>query len=295
MQSTLTRHRLKLAARPDVARAVVGRDSALAAPFLGKVHLLCARAHEWAVHEAVALAGGAPIDRQRRDELARAARGEAINEAVLRMLLAWPVFNGEQPDFAQASRWVAISRSVGTDAECARRAFVEQVVFGLPLYQWTSDGLAFWISEGAIATSRAIRAVARLEAEAPITVSGLEVSAFARHGAHSAIGSLPALAARLAARVHDLALMLDGGVDYMASGHRVWTARGWLTHSCAIENGLIHAYAVNSPTEVHFGAEGAGLRAFESAASLKAIDRARMMAVAVGAFDPCVEHRIEEA
>ncbi|MBN8874135.1 MAG: hypothetical protein J0H67_14975 [Rhodospirillales bacterium] len=267
---------VRLAPAPRVATALVGRTPEQALALIGAVYMLCVHAHTQAAAEAFAQPGGLAL--QHGVELAAATRAEAVREHGVRMLLDWPGLVAEPPDRSAAAHWV---RARGDE----RRACVERFLLGAPADRWLEDGPVAWSARGATV---AARVVARMIAFGAGGIEGgQEVSPHVRHRHRPEVAALPPLAARFLARIVDLLdLLHDQGPPA-----EVWTARGRLTHRCLLADGRITAYAITTPTDIHFGPDGVATRALQHAA-----DGPPVLAEAiVRAFDPCLPFTIEVA
>ncbi len=278
MATLLPRLTVRLAEAPAVAPALIGRTPEQAVALVGPVHSLCAHAHVEAAERAIAAASNVALPEARSAVLSAATRAEAIREQGMRIALDWPGLIGEAPDMAAASGWMR----AGDDA--ARRRAIGPLL-GMAGADWLRGDIRAWLAAATTMPARVIAGMTRFD-EAGIA-DGREVSPWMRHRGAPMLAAVPALAARFLARLLDLVAAVEG---VLPKGG-VWTARGRLAHRCDMAGGRITTYAIESPTEVHFGPDGVATRALCRAA---AGPRAGFEAI-VRAFDPCLPFTIEAA
>jgi coenzyme F420-reducing hydrogenase alpha subunit len=108
---------------------------------------------------------------------------------------------------------------------------------------------------------------------------------------------LAALPDRIAALVAAIGTAHEGGeaADKCEKGIGIAcaeAARGRLIHGVAIQNGRVERYFIVAPTEWNFHPEGAATRALALIAGSGRADARELADLMIGAFDPCVEHRL---
>lgn len=288
---------VRLAPAPRVAPALIGRTQPEARALLGTVFTLCGHAHVDAAERAFAVAGGAPLTAQARRTRAHATRTEAIREHGLRILLDWPLLLGEAPDTTAGACWMRLcatlsDRDGAKDALAEVTLFLERTLFGMPPALWldAADNTD-WAAQGATVAARVLRHVRLLAREAPLAINGCDASVLARRAGHPRLQGTAPLEARYLARLIDLAASLDDRDD--GGDDRVWTARGRLDHRCRLTGDRITDYAIVSPTDVHFGTEGAATRALAQICHAPPALHRPLVEAVVRAFDPCVSFTIE--
>jgi len=288
---------VRLAPAPRVAPALIGRTQPEARALLGTVFTLCGHAHVDAAERAFAVAGGAPLTAQARIARARATRTEAIREHGLRILLDWPLLLGEAPDTAAGARWMRLcatlaDRDGAKDAMAEVTLFLERTLFGMPPAVWldAADDTD-WATRGATVAARLLRHIGLLARKAPLAIDGCDVSVLARRAGHPRLQGAAPLEALYLARLIDLVMCLDHHDD--GGDDRVWTARGRLDHRCRLTGNRIADYAIVSPTDVHFGADGAATRALAEICHAPPSLHLPLVKAVVRAFDPCVPFTIE--
>ncbi|HUO95863.1 MAG TPA: hypothetical protein VMT92_06485 [Steroidobacteraceae bacterium] len=306
------------ATTPRPSRLLTGLEPATVLGLLGRLYAVCGHAQRACAELALAAAGGTRPDASRRAALARAVAAEAVQEHLWRLLLDWPRALGLAPQSAEFKRWYG---RIGADAVCwpsELKATLERDWLGRPadrLGEFADlDGFASWRAGSAAPFATLF---ARLAAEsagdraAPGTTLASEsecaLAAAVEHPWVAALGAAGRwLEAHVAARVVGLTGLVAtlGGAPGVAvemdavapePGHGralVATARGMLEHDVTLADGRVGRYAITTPTDCNFAADGpfvARLRG-RGAESVAAAQRAAGLWAL--AFDPCVAYSV---
>ena len=287
--------------QPQAARLLRGLPVAEAVARLPRLFSLCSRAQGAAARSAQLAATGQASE---GDDAAVAA--EAAQEHLWRLLIDWPRELGlaqQQRDFA---RW---RRELLRDAQSINAAglvaYLEQEFFGMALSPWLClsepEQLRHWSEHQRTPGARLCAALLRSEdAGAPPSAEN-ELGALRRRRGDGLLAQLPPLAARVVARMRELAAQvlrdqsrpLPGMVVASPLGEgrgrsSVETARGSLVHELEIAAGKVASYTIVTPTEVNFAAQGplhSLLLGRACASAEAALSLARRCALAL---DPCV-------
>jgi hypothetical protein len=302
--------------RPQPSRMLAGLDPATVLALLSRLYAICGRAQRACAELALAAAGAATLTTERRSELGRAIAAEAAQEHLWRLLLDWPTALGLAPQQADFKRWYGRIAADATLWPAELRAALELDWLGLPL-----DRLAAFADLAQFDAWRAgshapLGALfVRLGAEpasasmAPGTTLATEsecaLAACAEHPWVAALGGAGRwLEAHVAARLVGLAAVLAGlgggaSVEMDAAAPAlgrgvalVATARGMLEHDVTLSGGRVDRYAITTPTDFNFAADGpfaARLRGRPAASVAEARRAAALWALA---FDPCVAYDV---
>lgn len=313
--------------RPSEASVVLlGHAPGQVAALLGRLYSLCARAQTIAGLEAMERAQQVTLPPQHGVARNLLRLAEMLSQTALRICMDWPrLLNltaepvvaraclGAEQQLEQAVFAGAQWKTPGGSAFVPDLEAVRAKICQLQLLIDTTvlhDGLADQLR----------RAVAEFRLEgfgAAADTQNHEDGALTRRwdhawvrGAHQAHGL--GLTARLEAHLADMACLpqalseaaeaLTGGeaagAFAVASGEGqacVETARGNLTHSVTVKDGLIAAYAIEAPTDANFAQGGpvtAGLVGAD-ASNVEALRRAAELHLL--AIDPCVNCVLEVA
>jgi uptake hydrogenase large subunit len=305
--------------RPQPSRMLVGLEPAVVVALLARLYAVCGRAQRACAELALAAAGGTPLTTARRSELSRAVAAEAAQEHLWRLLLDWPAALGLGQQQAEFKRWYGRIAADAVLWPLELRAALEHDWLGLPLGRLAefADLAAFaaWRAESPAPLAALF---ARLGAEAAstsmapgrtlATESECALAACAEHSWVAALGGAGRwLEAHVAARLVGLAALLGGlgggatvemDAEAPAPGRGialVATARGMLEHDVTLSGGRVARYAITTPTDFNFAADGpfAGRLRGQPTASLAAARRAA--ALWALAFDPCVAYAVSAA
>lgn len=304
-------------AQPRVAALLRGRTPAAALELLGRLYAVCGRGQRAAAELALAAAAGTPLTATRRRPLAQAVALEAVQEHLWRLLVDWPRQLGIDERRDEFVRWYRAADPARGDLRVERlQSVLEREWLGLPLTTFAKLDLAGAREWASARTPLFGRILGPLLA-VPAAAAGLaprEAGAIARQLRVPAITALAAcapLAARVAARILDLGLLLEalGDPDTCAdrSGFSasspargrgrggVEVARGRLHHAVELEHGQIIEYTIAVPTDANFATDGAygwhlrRQRPDRAAGALEAGERWAL------ALDPCVPYRVSVA
>jgi uptake hydrogenase large subunit len=295
--------------RPPAARLLRGLSVAAARERVPRLFSLCSKAQAAVAQAALASAVEQPAEAD-----GDAARREAIQEHLWRLLLDWPQLLRQPSSASVFANWFKrLQTPQGSRDVAELAAFVALLdlaplhaallpferrctlpaLLGLP----DADGLRAQFAG-------ADEAFAHLPTMADAVA---ETGALARHAAAPAVRACFAegrpLAARLAARglelaaaVADLAVPAAPVVgQVLGQGNglaAVWTARGLLVHHVMVEAGHVVDYVVVAPTEWNFHPASAWLAALQDAPAPTRDDAERLVRAWVLALDPCVGTRI---
>lgn len=275
-----------------MAALLVGRPPAEAMDIVGQVFAICHMAQRSAA--SLALFGCLPVDM--RDMLA----AEIVREHSLRILLDWARGLGEAPNREVAMRINTLSRDEHGVRQAA--ALACDTILGMGSDEFlnlSADAAERWIADSDTIAARFL-AASRNVRDVPFLsdTPGL----LRRHGENPLVRTCAAgsLARVHMARLVDLAFHARSGdavraVSLGAGMGWVECSRGRLVHEADVENGMVTAYRISSPTERQFGAGGLASRwlsALSPADMGARLEAARRM---VQALDPCVEFRVEAA
>ena len=111
-------------------------------------------------------------------------------------------------------------------------------------------------------------------------------------------GRVVALVTLLGALESDPVSLVDLAATSPSPGRglgSVATARGWLEHDVTLADGWVAAYAIRTPTERHFAADGPFAAHLRGRAATDAAAARRVAALWALAFDPCVAYAIAGA
>ncbi|MQT15357.1 nickel-dependent hydrogenase large subunit [Segnochrobactrum spirostomi] len=297
-------------AGPDPARCVIGRTPEEAERLLPRVFNLCGGAHGAAAAAALGRDAGPDAVAARL----AVARQERIRDHALAVLHDWPTLFGLEPDRA------ALGRIGGGAAD--RRALAQHLASGDPdLAAASAADLDAWIDEGA---SPAARVLARLRQAAEPLIGRAELPSPTRTDFAAALhdGAPPmprettildgwreaplvaallaregaSLVTRFVARLLDLlAGLIDAPdpapVPAASPGlGRAWAARGLLAHQARVENGVVTAYHVLSPSAWNLAPGGLLTRVLTA---LPIGPNTPMLArIAIASVNPCVPVRL---
>jgi uptake hydrogenase large subunit len=302
--------------RPQPSRLLAGLDPATVLALLSRLYAICGRAQRACAELALAAAGGAALSAERRSELARAIAAEAAQEHLWRLLLDWPAALGLAPQQAEFKRWYGRIAADATLWAAELRTELELDWLGLPL-----ERLAAFADLGQFddwrARSRAPLAAlfARLGDEAAsacmapgttlATESECALAACVEHPWVAALGARGRwLEAHVAARLVGLMAVLvaaGGGAavemdaETPAPGRGVAvvaTARGMLEHDVTVAGGRIDRYAITTPTDFNFAADGPYAARLRGRPAANAAAAQRAAALWALAFDPCVGYAV---
>jgi hypothetical protein len=302
--------------RPQPSRMLAGLEPATALALLSRLYAICGRAQSACAELALAAAGGTALSAARRTQLARGIAAEAAQEHLWRLLLDWPTALALAPHQAEFKRWYG---RIAADAilwPAELRAELELDWLGLPLERlaafadlaqfdaWRRGGHAplatLFARLGAEPASSSMAPGSTLPTEC-----GCALATSAEHPWVAALGAAGRwLEAHVAARLVGLAAVLaavgDGAAVEMdaatpAPGRGVAlvaTARGMLEHDVTVSGGRVDRYAITTPTDCNFAADGpfAGRLCGCPAATPQAARRAAELWAL--AFDPCVAYSV---
>jgi uptake hydrogenase large subunit len=327
--------------RPDVAQSLLqGRSRAEVQAALPVMFSLCGRSQATAGRLACAAAEGEPTGDLMSEGLAAVA-AETVRELACHTLLHWPRWLGEEPGAsALAAVRDSMAWTPAPAAQAITLAvFGQPAAEWLQLR--SEPELGRWASQGRTPAARFIRHAidaaapgAAGEADAPwlprpdaawLTEVATALQAdpgFARtpvhRGAAAETGSLARLqsdpsfspghgwagsrrVARFVARLHELALLLDGrmplGIGTLSLGDGAgiaWVdnARGLLLHQVRLSQGRVTAYHIVAPTEWNFHPQGPLVAALLGARVGSADEALALATQVVHSLDPCVACRV---
>ena len=309
---------------PEAAQVFRGRRPADVARMMGLIFSLCGRAQTVCALEALEQAQGlshTPETARARDAMRLA---EMLSQTTLRVCLDWPRLLDvpPRPEIARAcldtERGLEQALFAGADWRMPGGIAFSPDLDGARAELQELTVLLDEVVQGDLADKlRAALAKARLEGfgaaesvreEDEIGALKRQWRAAAVAGARAAHGS--GLLARLEARLADVFVLLgdldvalsethmsDAPVQSAAADGTgracVETARGPLTHSVTLKDGVVQQYVIDAPTDVNFAPDGVVARGLLDAAGgdeahLKAA--AELFALAV---DPCVACHLE--
>lgn len=300
---------------PNPSAALVGLSPATVAAMLGRLYAVCGAAQRACAELALGAASGAGLAPERHHRLAAAVAAEAIQERLWRLWLDWPPALGLAPRRDEFTYWWGCIKSGAADWPTRLAATLERDWLGTPFTALTRFGvLAEFDAWCAAGRSPAATLFAALGAEAAAAARSAppgEPSAGAnrRHPWSAALSAAGrGLEWHLAQRMLSLAA-LDEVLQHdpppsveMSSGSTaagrgfatVATARGRLRHEVSLCDGHVESYAIQTPTERHFAADGPfaasilGRRAADGAAAR------RIASLWALAFDPCVSYAVAD-
>jgi hypothetical protein len=325
--------RVALTRPGGVARVLAGRRAADALALVPRLFSVCGRSQAVAAALACERAAGIEAADETGRERSTQVEAEIVHEHFWRMLLDWPRAAGAAGDAPLLAR---IRARLGAPGWAGELAGIFDGLLGAPR-DVLEDPARFdeWLDAGA---SPLARVLAQLRAEAgalsapgvplmPSMTPGLaavlarrldadagftsapdwdgapcETGARARLREHPLVAQAHPVVARFAARLAELAAVLDGdapgrtGSAALSSGDALgWveTARGLLVHRVTLDGGKIARYQIVAPTDWNFHPRGA--LALELAA-LPAADRAelgRRVELLVQSLDPCIAWGVE--
>jgi hypothetical protein len=303
---------------PQPAPVLVGLAPAAVGAVLARLYAICGAAQRACAELALAAAEGRPLPPERHERLATAVIDEAVQEHLWRLWLDWPTLlalPARTPEFTRA--YGAIRESTRGWPE-ALASEVRRDWLGLDGNLETFADLAAFDRWARAGDSPAARIFAALQAEPAARArsaphpAGTPDTPIAATAAHAWIAALEdsgrALEALLATRVVALETMLGAlaaerpsRIDLAAASPSigrglgsVGTARGWLEHDVQLADGHVATYAIRTPTDRHFAAEGPFVAALRGAHATDAEAARRAAALWVLAYDPCVSYAIDE-
>ncbi|HXZ51282.1 MAG TPA: nickel-dependent hydrogenase large subunit [Burkholderiales bacterium] len=318
-----------------VAGVLAGRRAADAVALVPRLYSVCGRSQGVAAALACGRAAGADSGEAIGRERSAQVEAEIIHEHFWRMLLDWPRAAGETGDAPLLAR---IRARLG-DWPAARGELAilleEEILEPSRDVLDDADRFEAWLDSGAsplarvlarlrreagalaapgtplmpdMTPGRAALLARRLDADAAFARAPdwdgvpCETGARARLRAHPLVSGTHPVLARFAARLVELAALLDGeecgriGSAALSPGDAIgWveTARGLLVHRVTLDGGKVARYQIVAPTDWNFHPRGA--LALELAA-LTAADRAelgRRVELLVHSLDPCVAWGVE--
>jgi coenzyme F420-reducing hydrogenase alpha subunit len=320
-----------ISTRPtETSRVLLGHAPGQVVTLIGRLYSLCSRAQTIAALKALEHAQQMVLAPQHAVARNLLRLAEMLSQTALRLCMDWPRLLGlplepvvvraclgaeqqlEQAVFA-AARWKTpggISFAPDLDAVRDKIAQLQVLINTTVLHGGLADQLRWAVAElhlegfGAVADTQKYKDGATHEDGALTRHWDAAQVLSARH-AHG-LGLLARLEARLAdmaflpqALSEAAAALASGaaaGASSVASGEgqaSVETARGKLTHSVTVKDGLITAYAIEAPTDANFAQGGpvaAGLVGAD-ASNVAALCRAAELHVL--AIDPCVNCVLE--
>lgn len=320
---------------PRAAPVLAGRTPAEALALLGRLYSVCGQAQRAAAELALAAAGATPLAPARHLELEAAVTRECVTEHLWRLLLDWPRKLGVAgaPDrfaywyrriAAEDAGWARELASELTTAWLGREpARLEDWGSLDAADAWTrSAGSMFAVlfaglraAERSAAGSAGSGVIGGSEASGGAPTSARETGAFVQHGEHPWLAALATadrgLEARVAARVVALARLLEALVepgagdvelelDAESPAERcglaaVTTARGVLVHEATLADGRVARYAIRTPTECNFAADGAYRALVAARPAVDAASAVRLADLWALALDPCVPCTVRAA
>jgi coenzyme F420-reducing hydrogenase alpha subunit len=316
-----------------VAQVLAGRRAAEAVAWVPRLFSVCGKSQGVAAALACERAAGIEGDDATRRERNARVEAEIAHEHFWRILLDWPRAAGEAGDAPLLARLRARLDAPGWREALTR---ILDELLGAPRGV-LEDPAQFdeWLAAGASPLARSLgrlraeaealavpavplmpamtsdRAAAlarRLDADTDFARAPVwdgtprETGPRARLGGHPLVGEMHPVLARFAARLAELAALLEGepnertGSAALAPGDAIgWveTARGLLVHRVTLDGERIARYQIVAPTDWNFHPRGAlalGL------AALPAADRAelgRRVELLVHSLDPCVAWGVE--
>jgi hypothetical protein len=270
-------------------RLLRGRSPEEALRLIPLLHNLCPTAHRLA---ALLAMGRAPLP-----DDARLLAREILTEHALVMLRDWPVALGLTPDGA-ALRGLA-------DLAPDRLAQLQRDLFGMP-----ADPFLRIDAIGAVLPLAVPVSLCRtvLEWPVPAVLVGDDPTFFARCvddppiAARMAAAGGVTLGLRMLARLREAArLIVELTTDTFAPRFHtaaagvgvVQAARGRLVHRVQVQDGVIRAYAIDTPTGAMAGAGGFLQQLLTTALAAPPALREKGLAIALSSADPCLPVQVE--
>lgn len=296
--------------RPPAARLLRGLPVGEALARVPRLFSLCGKAQAAVAEAALSAAAGEAVSVD-----AAAARREAIQEHLWRLLLDWPQLLQKPPAAAAFAAWYKRLQAPLPDEHAADLArFVAQLdlvplLDGVrPFERSDAQPPALLGGPDAAPLREAFAAADEAFAQRPTLAGGAaETGVLARHAAAPTVRSLLAAGRPLAARITARHLELGAAVAGLAGaaeplrgespapGHglaAVWTARGLLVHRAHVDAGRVLDYLVIAPTEWNFHPASAWLAALHDAPAPTREAAERLVRAWVLALDPCVGAKI---
>jgi hypothetical protein len=310
---------------PQASRALQGRTPAEAVALLGRLYSVCGHAQRAAAELALAAASARPLAADRHVALEAAVARECAVEHLWRLLVDWPRKLGIAGAPDRFAAWYR--RIVGADDAWAAELSAELNdwlgVSAERLEDWrTTAPHDAWLAAAASPFARTFAALRAAELAASSGEAGAvagptgapadETGAFVQHRDHAWLAMLDAagrgLEARLAARAvalvrltaslaaperADVEVELDACAPCAGGGRAVVaTARGVLVHDVSIAADRIERYAIRTPTECNFAAQGAYRALVASRRARDAAGAERLADLWALALDPCVPYTV---
>jgi coenzyme F420-reducing hydrogenase alpha subunit len=311
----------------DASKVFVGRTPAQAAQMVGMLYSLCARAQTVAALEALEQAQEITLAPQHTSARNVMRLAEMLSQTALRLCMDWPRLLRLPPEpvvvRACLGAEAALERALFADAPWKTpggasfspdvQAALDQIASLNSLIATTvlrddGDGLAEQLR-------RAVSCVHLQSFGALSDEAKREDGALIRRWNDARVREARdvyglGLRARLEARLADMTALLQEMAEVaqgLKSGKafdqkvrdsgvgeaRVQTARGMLTHSVTVKDGLIAEYVIDAPTDVNFAPDGPVAMGLLGA---DATDSGTLMCAAelhVLAIDPCVRFAVE--
>jgi uptake hydrogenase large subunit len=298
------------ASRPPAARLLRGLPVGEARALVPRLFSLCGKAQAAVAGAALAAASGEAIA---VDTVA--ARREAIQEHLWRLLLDWPQLLQKPPAAADFAAWYKrLQGPLSDELADALARFVAQLdldplLDGVRPFERSDALLPALLGMPDPALLReAFAGADEAFAQRP-TFAGrvAETGVLARHATAPAVGSLLAAGRPLAARIMARHLELGAAVAGLAGAAEplcgdsptpgqglavVWTARGLLVHRAQVDAGRVLDYLVIAPTEWNFHPASAWLAALRDVPAPTREAAERLVRAWVLALDPCVSATI---
>ena len=315
---------------PQPSKVLAGRTPAEALALLGRLYSVCGQAQRAAAELALAAASATTLAAGRHAELEAAVARECATEHLWRLLVDWPRKLGLADASARFAYWYRRIAADGAGWPCELRTEFASAWLGRDpacLEDWSTlaayDAWTRGEQPSLAPVFAALRAadVSAGSASRARPASGapdravVETGAYVQYGEHPWLAALTAagrgLEARVAARVVALARLLDALVapgagdaemelDAGSPADRcgraaVTTARGVLVHDVTLLDGRVVRYAIRTPTECNFAADGAYRALLATRPAADAAAAARLADLWALALDPCVPYTVHTA
>lgn len=292
------RVRIEVGAQPAIGALLKGKTPEAAAALAPLIFNLCASAQEAAARIAL----GLPSE----PDAGRRIAAEILREHALRCLKDWPEALGLEPDLAALAGLGRLAE--GPESGALDR--IEEAMFGPYGLSGIGD-LKRWAAKGARAPARALDRVRRWPADwsydpghgpAALDPTLLRRVADDRRLRPMLDAEGPVLSVRMAARLVDAARMIEvlrgarpgPEAERLAPGvGAVEAARGRLVHRARLKDGLVAAYAVESPTDATLAEDGLLTRLLAAASRAPTTQRTEVARIALLAVDPCAPVTLE--
>ncbi len=243
--------RIARCAIPNVERLLRQMPAARVAQAVRRLHAICAQAQGFASELALAAAQGQVLGEDVRRHGAACVHAEAFRETGLRLCLDWPRLIGEEARVAEARELMAVTGAEQPDSLALSRWLTAMLADGLParLVAKAPAGL------GAMFEVRLVDLTDR-----PLQIASLEEGAPLPEG---------------------VPLERGGGCASVS------TARGVLTHTVQVLDGVVRDYRIDAPTARRFAAGG------EAEDLLAQCGNAAAVRWVMQALDPCIGWAVE--